>query len=189
MQYIRVKHMVKVKHEDIKIFLPLIKQKFNYTCGVAVLQSILVYYNLYNDIQDVLIKKLEADTIIGTEPYNIIKFAKKQGLKVKEYQEMTIDQLKSQLNKKHPVICLIQAWGNPDTYEKGYHGHYVIAIGYNDKHFYFVDPVLEGVLGVLSIEQFEKRWYFSDGKDHLNKYGIAIWKPRFHYCHRANFIN
>ena len=177
--------MAKVKNDDIKIFLPLIRQKFNYTCGVAVLQSILVYYNLYFDLQQTLIKQLNADTITGTEPKNIIKFARKQSLKVKEFNDMTLDQLKAELDKKHPVICLIQAWGEPTEYNKGYSGHYVIAVGYNDKHFYFVDPALEGIMGQMTYKQLESRWFFSDGQTSLNHYGISIWKPRFHYCHRA----
>lgn len=174
-----------LKENSIKIFLPLIRQKYKYTCGVAALQSILVYYHLYSDYQKKLIEQLNADSVVGTEPENIVRFAKKQKLKVREHHDMGLSKLKTQINKKHPVICLIQAWGDPDIYIKGFSGHYVVAVGYDNDNFYFVDPALEGIMGFLPNEEFERRWYFSDDVNPpLKQYGIAIWKPGFHYSRR-----
>lgn len=168
----------------VNIQVPLIRQKYTYTCGVAALQAVMVYYNVYPDTQEKLIESLKADPIVGTEPENIIKFAKKKGLKTKEFHEMTLKQLKTQIDQHHPVICLIQAWGKPEEYIDGYSGHYVTAVGYDEINFYFVDPAIEGVLGFLPIEEFERRWYFSDSKEVLKQYGIAIWKSKFQYVQR-----
>jgi len=173
----------------IKVPLLPIHQKYRYTCGVAALQSILVYYNLYPYKQEDLINKLMADTEVGTEPVNIVKYAKKMKLKVKEYHEMTSQQLRGQLNKQHPVICLIQAWGSPENYISGSDGHYIVAVGYDEENFYFVDPILEGVFGYLPAEEFERRWYFNDENQKLKQYGIAIWQTGFQYTPRAEKIS
>lgn len=178
-----------VKDNAIKIFLPLIRQRNNYTCGVAALQSILVYFNINVEKQKDLMIKLNANKEVGTEPEDIIRFARKQKLTVKEYHDMSLTELKGRLNKKHPVICLIQAWGQQEQYLKGYSGHYVVAVGYDKEHFYFVDPAMEGIMGYLPHDEFERRWYFSDRNETLNQYGIAMWKPAFHYTRRVSKID
>lgn len=174
-----------IKDNAIKVHLPLIRQRNNYTCGVAALQSVLTYFNINIDQQKELMKQLEADRNVGTEPENIIKFAKKQKLIAKEYHKMTLPDVKFHLNKKRPIICLIQAWGKQEQYIGGGSGHYVTAVGYDKEHFYFVDPAMEGIMGYLPHEEFERRWYFSDETEVLHQYGIVIWKPAFHYTHRA----
>lgn len=178
-----------IKDNAIKVFLPLIRQRNNYTCGVAALQSVLMYFNINIDQQKELMKQLDADKTVGTEPENIVKFAKKQKLIVKEYHKMSLENVKMHLDKKHPIICLIQAWGEEESYLKGYSGHYVVAVGYDKENFYFVDPAMEGIMGYLPYEEFERRWYFSDKTEVLHQYGIVIWKPSFHYCRHVAKID
>jgi predicted double-glycine peptidase len=75
----------------------------------------------------------------------------------------------------------MQAWDEtPDkekTYKKLGSGHYVVVIGYDDNYVYFEDPVLEGERGVLTYDEFAKRWHDKDrdGKVY-HRFGLVLWK-------------
>ena len=54
---------------------------------------------------------------------------------------MSYDDLEGFIDKKKPVICLIQAWNGDSDYDysKDWEdGHYVIAIGYDKNNIYFI---------------------------------------------------
>jgi len=55
---------------------------------------------------------------------------------------MTLDNLKARINNKLPVIVLLQARpGKPVDYaDDGDDGYYLIAIGYDERRIFFVDP-------------------------------------------------
>jgi predicted double-glycine peptidase len=75
-----------------------------------------------------------------------------------------------------PVILILQAWAektNVDWENDWIDGHYVVAIGFDEKNIYFEDP--SSVLRTyLSFEELKKRWHDADtnGKKYIN-YGIV----------------
>ncbi len=160
----------------IKVHLPVIKQQKDWSCGASIFRSICEYFKIHGDEKE-FINLLDSDKS-GTWPQSIIKAAAKLGLHVDAKNNMSIDQLKNSLDSGRPVICAMQAWGSKKSYyENNQTGHYVAAIGYDEKNIYFEDPYMEVTRGFRPIKAFDKHWHDKDAAG--NKYihlGIAIWK-------------
>ena len=162
------------------ITLPQLRQTFDYDCGAKALQAVLVYYGI-EEKEDSLIKQLKTSKD-GTSIINIIKTAKKYGLKT-DSGEMTIKDIKKYIEKKIPVILLLQAWSEKKNinWEKDWvDGHYVVAIGYTKDKILFEDPS-SFVRTYLKYDELEKRWHDIDGNKKYIHYGIAIFgkRPKF----------
>jgi predicted double-glycine peptidase len=166
------------------ISVPLTRQSTDYTCGVAVMQSILGYYG--DDVrEDKLAKALGADTKNGTDYKNSVTYAKSKGYEVTIYNDMTLEQLQECISKGQPVICAIQAWSEkPSDYKKDWEdGHYVIAVGYDKERIYFMDPATLGNYTYIPIPEFLDRWHDVDQRgDKLIHFGMVITKtePAYH---------
>lgn len=154
---------------------PEFRQTFEYDCGAKALQSVLVYYGV--EIREELLMKKAGTNKNGTPIDGIKKTAEEYGLKV-EAGEMNIDQIKKYINKKIPVIILLQAWSGKkkNNYKKDWNdGHYVVAIGYDKNHLYFEDPY--SVLRTyLSFKEINDRWHDETSRHkRLVHMGIAIY--------------
>jgi predicted double-glycine peptidase len=159
------------------IRVPLIRQSTDYTCGVAALQALLAYYG--QDVrEDLLSKALHAQHKSGTRYKNIANYAQQHGLSVKIWKEMSVDELRQSLKAGHPVLCLIQAWPDKKTdFALDWDdGHYVVAVGFDDQKFVFMDPSTAGHYTYIPVEEFFQRWHDLDGKEKLNHFGMSIWK-------------
>lgn len=162
---------------------PELRQAYDYDCGANALESVLSYYG-FDVSEDRIIKKAKT-TKDGTSIKGILKTIKKFRLKSKS-GEMTINQIKEYIDKKIPVILLLQAWTEKKkvNWEKDWHdGHYVVAIGYDKSKFYFTDP--SSVLRTyLTFKEFGERWHDigTDGKKYIH-FGIAVYgkKPKFNF--------
>jgi|SRR5262252_6884391 len=177
----------------IKIPLPSVRQQKTFSCGAAALRAICEFYKVGPRDEDEFIKLLDTNYKDGTEPDALVRGAKCFGLNVVKKEGMTIGQLLSYIDKQWPVICNIQAWGSKKYYKKLESGHYVVAIGYDDKHIYFEDPSLEGDRGKLTYEDFCKRWHDQETSgEKTHHLGIVCWKNSPdtdpHYLVRATKI-
>jgi len=158
------------------IRLPLTRQATDHTCGVASLQSILFYYGL-EIREDNLAVELHT-TIDGTPYWNMVSFAKSQGFEVSVATNLTLDDLRKNIDLRRPVLVAIQAWMNPpvdwSTYDEG---HYVVVVGYDAANFYFMDPSTLGHYTYIPITEFLARWHDmgADGT-HLDQFGIVMTK-------------
>lgn len=74
-------------------------------------------------------------------PFCIFSWSQSEFLS-KILKNMTLDNLKARINNKLPVIVLLQARpGKPVDYaDDGDDGYYLIAIGYDERRIFFVDP-------------------------------------------------
>lgn len=161
----------------IKIPIPSKLQEKNYTCGPACLHAVATYFGVGLSSEDEYIKPLKATPQEGTIPRNIVIFARKLGLQVKLERNMDILDLIKLISKNIPVICAVQAHGDQKYYGENWSGHYVVAIGYNDKEIFFQDPFLEGYRAKLSYAEFVARWHDQDGNSKpYKRLGIAVWK-------------
>ncbi len=161
------------------IRVPLTRQSTDYTCGVAAVQSVFGYYG--DEVrEDVLAKQLRAEPKNGTKYENIVAIAKSKGYDVAVHKNMRFEGLTSLLDKRKPVICLIQAWSdNPANYETDWEdGHYVVAIGYDKKNVYFMDPSTLGNYTFIPIVEFLKRWHDTDAEVKLYNFGMVIEKAK-----------
>jgi len=173
----------------IRIALPDATQQKDYSCGASCLQSICKFYGVGPDEEWEYVDALGMDHRIGSHPFQIVRLARRLGLTVREYQPMTTAQLRGELQRRHPVMLMIQAWADPvgrgsrarlPSYAKDWKdGHWVAAIGQDRDGFFFEDPSLEQIRGYLSESELDERW--RDTGPHgkrMPRYGAAIWHPR-----------
>lgn len=164
------------------IKVPLSRQATSYTCGVSALQSVLAFWG--EEVrEDVLAKSCKSDKRIGTAYQRIADCARSKGFAVEIRKNLQLAELKSILDKKQPVICLIQAWPEREVnYATDWEdGHYVVAIGYDAHNMYFMDPSTLGHYTYIPTGEFEKRWHDTDGKEKLFNFGMLVSKdtPRY----------
>jgi len=160
----------KVKDHVIKINMPSVQQRNNYSCGAAVVQAICKYYGVGPDWYEEYIDRLGTDPEDGTQPDRMIEFMREHGLQARLEQNMDLQKLKTFIDQGKPVIVMLQAYGSKKAYKKDESGHYVVAIGYDRKHIYFEDPSSAGVRTFLPNEEFEDRWH-DRGEEGENKQG------------------
>ncbi len=169
---------------DALIKVPQTRQATGYTCGVAALQSLLYYYG-DEWRQDRLEKALQADSINGTNYRNIITFCRDLGYTTNLYFNLSLDSLKSMINRDIPVMVAIQAWADlPVDYNNEWDsGHYVICIGYDQDRFYFMDPSTIDNYTYIPVSEFIDRWHDIDQEGiRLYNFGLTLSKgtPSFH---------
>jgi predicted double-glycine peptidase len=167
----------KIPDDAIKIHLPKVNQTTNYTCGAACLRAVAGYFGVGPEDEDEFAELLNSTPEDGTSPGNIIRGARQLGLHAFGRHNMTIDSLKSRIDKGIPVICSVQAWGNEKVYPKDGSGHYVTAIGFDNERIYFEDPSIAKSRGFLSYNEFMTRWHDKESKDkRYERFGIAVWR-------------
>jgi ABC-type bacteriocin/lantibiotic exporter with double-glycine peptidase domain len=159
---------------------PEFRQTYEYDCGAKALQAVLEYYGI--DVSEGKIINLAKTTKKGTSPKSVVNVIKRYKLKFKEGQ-LTISQIKKYLDKRIPVIILLQAWTEKKKFdwEKDWtDGHYVVAVGYGKNKVYFEDPY--SVLRTyLTYKELNKRWHDKEDRKEYVHYGIAVYgkKPKF----------
>jgi predicted double-glycine peptidase len=162
---------------------PNTRQSYEYSCGPAAVQSIMAYYGEdFRESELISLMKTAKDE--GTYIKDIVKFLHFQGFSTKLKQKMTVDELCSYIDKKIPVIVLIQAWGSESDFKKHYRdcwndGHFVVVIGYTDQDILISDPALFSV-GYIPISDFSDRWHDMDEVE-TYQLGIAVYgrEPKF----------
>jgi predicted double-glycine peptidase len=140
--------------------VPIVRQATPYTCGAAVMQSILAYYG--EDWHEAaLVTELKSDPEQGTDYRQMERFGREHGLAVAVNQHMTIADIRGGVAAGLPVVVAFQAWGEkPDRYEAGWDdGHYAIVVGMDAANLYFMDPSTVGNYTFIPIREFEARWH------------------------------
>jgi len=170
----------------IRIALPDTTQQHGYSCGAASLHAICNYYGVGPPHERDVIQALGMDRRIGSHPHQIKRVARRYGLAVREYSPMSLAQLRRELDRQHPVMVMIQAWGeNGGRPRRDYQnhwadGHWVVAIGYDDDGVIFEDPSLHAVRGFLADDELLARWRDTGPRGRrMERYGLAVWRPRF----------
>jgi predicted double-glycine peptidase len=181
--------------------VPDVQQPDSYTCGVASFMAILSYYGVGTDDYDALAKALHATKKDGTDFREIVEYAHRVGLVAEARTGMTVEGLEDCLKAHQPVIVSIQAYEEDGTkipkvyYRENENGHFVVAIGFDDDNFYFMDPSLTGRRGYLPKGEFKLRWHDNEGtRKHpnvLEHLGIVVYsqKEAPSYPHRAKRID
>lgn len=172
------KHLKNAVPDDaIKIELPDVRQETDYSCGASAFQAIAEMYGVGPEDESWYRDALDSDENEGTSPNNIRELADQLGLHSIAKSGMTADELKAMLDKRIPVMLLIQAWGDPATYGKDDNGHYVVAIGYTEDELIVEDPSLRMTRGYIAWEDLDKRWHDVGEGQKYDHWGMAITKP------------
>lgn len=183
-----------IPENAIKIPLPDTLQSEDYTCGGVALKAILEYYGAGSFTEKQMEKELHMAKD-GTDPFQLVEVIEKYKLCYLEYRPMTSYQLIDFLNKQKPVMIMLQAWGYLPSYSDVWdNGHWVIAIGYDTKGFYFEDPSSSRKRGYLLFEDLEQRWHDIEGHDEhqVEHYGLVVWGNKIvnpnYKIKKANYI-
>jgi predicted double-glycine peptidase len=155
--------MVNVNSKRHEMVYPFKRQVYSFDCGAACMETVLTYFG-YDAREDEILKIANTDRN-GTLIEGLIRVAGKYGLKYKACENMKIDDLRKCIDKGHPCITPIQAWG-PETKSKKWekvwaYGHYVVPIGYDEQNFYFEDPA-SYCRTYLTFEEMDRRWHDKD---------------------------
>jgi predicted double-glycine peptidase len=165
----------KIPQGAIKLHLPKVRQQKTFTCGAAALKAVCKYFKVGPEKESDFSKVLGTNSEAGTMPEKIEGMGKLLGLNPKS-MNLTVQELVKHLQAGRPVICCMQAWGEPKDYKKLESGHYVVAIGYKNGRIYFEDPAMDGgVRGYLPVKEFDRRWNDRDYHGHsCNHLGIIF---------------
>jgi len=159
---------------------PRVIQTYEYDCGAKALQAVLLYYGL-EVREEALIKCAKTDKKEGTLIKPLVAVFKKYGLKT-DSRSLTVKELKKYLDKKIPVMLLLQAWSfEKIDYTDSYRdGHWAIAIGYDKDKIFFEDPYSFAYV-YLSYEELKERWHAQEKGQKIINHGIAVYgkKPAY----------
>jgi predicted double-glycine peptidase len=141
------------------------KQYFDYDCGVQALQTVMNYYGVEVD-RDELMQTLGTTEESGTPPRAMIAAAQHYGFEVKSGTQWSLNQVKQYVDTGTPVIVLLQAWADRymtlDDWRRGWdNGHYAIIIGLNKDVLLFEDPATIRRTW-LREREFLARWHDMD---------------------------
>ncbi len=132
--------------------------------------------------QELIFKSAKTNARVGTLISGMLSTLDMYGLQY-DSSEMTLDEIKGYLDKKIPVLILLQAWSlKTDDYAKHYgDSHWVAAIGYDKQNIYFEDPYAFNRV-FLTQKAFLERWHARESKKKIKNHGIAVYgkKPVYH---------
>lgn len=141
--------------------VPDSRQGTSYSCGAAALRSVLGYYGVEVEEEE-LMQKLGTSPENGTRPEAIVRVAREYGLQAELRQGVKLEDLESEMKAGRPAIVDCQAWReDTDTpwKDRWEDGHYMVTVGLDSKNVYFEDPSLEWSKGYIPREQFMDRWH------------------------------
>ncbi len=164
----------------IQLNFPELRQTFDYDCGAEVLQAVLVYYGREVS-EEVVLKLAKTSKEEGTAISRILGTLEHFGL-LFDKRVLTVGDLKMYIDRKIPVIILLQAWREEKIdYAKDFDdGHWVVVIGYDDDRIIFEDPYTFE-RSFLVEEELNERWHGQEDGQAINHLGIAVYGPEPSY--------
>ena len=147
--------------------VPDVYHYYNYSSGHTALQAIFSYYQFPTDAskyrEDTFNEPTDYDQNQFSPPEKLVEAAyrklsgetdpeKQNVFDIQVKEELSIDELKSYIDRSVPIILLITKKPTADI------GAYVVAIGYDSEYFYFEDPYKMGSIGYLPKNEFEEVW-------------------------------
>jgi predicted double-glycine peptidase len=182
------------------VMMPLMRQGTYYTCGVASLQSCLVYWQVYDHPEQFLAEQCGTTEEQGTPPENIVSVAQSYNLTAYMKEKSTLEDVQAAVKDGFTVMLDVQAWtyDDPTTLDWSQDwedGHYVVFVGMDDKFVFIMDPSTAGTYGYVPREQFLSRWHdyeqLADGS-RREYYQLAIFikgsNPWVPYPHDITYM-
>lgn len=130
--------------------VPFFIQGNDNTCGQAVMSSLVNYWGLNMQYQEVVNEANPRNA--PTTDDALTNYFRSKGLHAQEYSGGTIQNLISQVNQGRPTIVLLDFGGISQE-------HYVIVVGYNQKNGTFIiHDSLEGPYIEMSMQNLDRMW-------------------------------
>ena len=151
----------------VKAPVPIISQASSYSCGAAALMAALIYFGVFDGPESELHAPLAVTREEGTHPDRIVAVARERGLTADKRTALTLADIDQALAQGAVVILAIQAWpeqarsqGDAGAWEARWEdGHYVVAVGLDDRNLYVMDPSVRGSYGFIPRAELLGRWH------------------------------
>lgn len=170
-----------------RLALPNVRQTTDYTCGPASLLAVFRYFGVARHLGEMdLAKQAHTNSDVGSDSSALVRVARRHGLDATLRTRMTVDDLARHTRAGRPVLVLYQAWADtPATadYTSYDSGHFSVVIGVDADNVYLQDPWIKGARGVLSRQEFQRRWHGMErslpgGEQKLRQPGIVLSSSR-----------
>ena len=170
--------------------VPIISQASSHSCGAAALMAALIYFGVFDGPESELHAPLAVTPEQGTHPDRIVAVARERGLTADKRTGLTLADVEQALAQGAVVILAIQAWPEKEHRDAGAweasweDGHYVVAVGLDDRNLYVMDPSVRGSYGFIPRAELVRRWHdfeIAGGRRvEYDRLGIVIrGKPAF----------
>lgn len=149
----------------MKLRVPYFRQEKNTNCGVACVRMVLAVHGKV--VSESELEEACETSWLGNTCGEIVAGIKKLGFNAEEVDHITIKYLSSQLEKKYPMIALIDPavlYGGLEGF-----GHFVVITGIENDKIYYHDPDLDKGL-TRNMSDFMKAW------ENFSFKGVRIWK-------------
>lgn len=159
------------------VYVPLVRQAYDYSCGAASLASCLYYWGVWDGREPELYELLNTN-YEGTSGAGIMAGAEYYGLLATSRSNLNLTDLRSYLAEGYTVILSIQSWGD---WEAGVDmgtiwddGHYVVLVGIDGDLVYLMDPSVAGEYRLLTVEELMACWHDYNDAGGYDYYGAII---------------
>lgn len=151
------------------------RQAQSWSCGAAVVQSMLAYWGKFDGPEADLWGLLETSPETGTEPDMMVKVLRLHGLRSRYHVNATRAHLRRWLRSGATVAVAIQAW--PDEYvgdwsQRWDDGHWVVVVGMTRTDVIVMDPSVVNRYATIPTDEFDHRWHDDDRS--LRTFGMAV---------------
>ncbi len=149
----------------VKAPVPIISQATSHSCGAAALMAALLYFGVFDGPESELHGPLAVTPEQGTHPDNIVAVARARGLTAELRTGLTLAAIERALAQGAVVILAVQAWLEESDRDAGgweaqwEDGHYVVAVGLDDRNLYVMDPSVRGSYGFIPRAELLRRWH------------------------------
>ena len=152
---------------------PETRQVFNYDCGANALVSVLVFAGL--EEREDRVALLAGTTKAGTDTEGIVRVLRYYGLPRRARQQMNVNDLRRAIDAGHPTLLTLQAYreSNRPYRELWDDGHWVVAIGHDERRILFEDPSAFHRTW-LADEELRQRWHDMDRGKRIRQWGCTV---------------
>jgi len=153
------------------VYVPLVRQSYEYSCGAACLASVLYYWGVW-DGREPELYPLCGTTWNGTPGKGIIEVCKSFDLDVSSRSSLDMEDLAGLIVEGYTVILSIQAWGNytedTDMRQVWDDGHYVVLVGVEGDEVILMDPSVAGSYRRMSVKELMACWHDYDDSGEMD---------------------
>ncbi len=166
------------------VCVPSVKQTTGYSCGPAAALAVLRFWrsDAYERFTERdLYSALGTTEARGTEPEPIVSYLREVAGLEATYRtgDVTVAELERALEAGEPPVVDLQAWRDVDApYEEVWDaGHYVIFVGHDPEHLYFMDPSVMTPSGYAYLlrDELEERWHDLAGEQDVRVERMTIF--------------
>jgi predicted double-glycine peptidase len=163
--------------------VPIVQQAQGFSCGAAATLLMLRYWRIdaYARVEEsALYEPLQTTHARGTEPEPMVELFRANGLDATyRHGDVAVEDLERAVDRREPPIVDLQAWRDfplpwTETWDAG---HYVVMVGYDAEHLFFVDPSRATPRGYAYLPRagLEERWHDLAGERDLPHRHMAIF--------------